>query len=92
MLRRFLNWLVHQINDYLRRYEVESGTQHYGELYKRDSDGKFDWRRKSKVGGVENVIATSGGQGYSRKIDAKEMFVEQFPNDALVDLTDDDDV
>jgi uncharacterized protein YegP (UPF0339 family) len=40
------------------------------EFYQR-LDGKWEWRIKSSNG---NIIATSGGQGYNRRVDAEDSF------------------
>lgn len=42
------------------------------EIYRR-ADGLFAWRLKARNG---RIVATDGGQGYVRKIDARRMALD----------------
>jgi uncharacterized protein YegP (UPF0339 family) len=57
--------------------------QFYGQQYTR-KDGKYGWRVRSYQN--EKIVATDGGQGYTRSIDCSNMFHELFPGMDLVRL------
>lgn len=57
------------------------------EIYQRD-DGLFDWRL---VAGNGEIIATSGGQGYTERNDAVEGAARVFTSDPVITLVDNEE-
>lgn len=51
-------------------------TGQRGQLYRR-SDGRWAWRVVAANG---QVVATDGGQGYERRLDAVNTYDELFPD------------
>jgi uncharacterized protein YegP (UPF0339 family) len=49
----------------------------YGEVYGR-TDGTWDWRVRA-VGNHE-IVATSGGQGFTERNDALDAALDEFPD------------
>jgi uncharacterized protein YegP (UPF0339 family) len=57
----------------------------YAELYRSKQDGKWYWHMRAGNG---EMIADS--EGYSRKIDARDVLEQHFPDAMIVELDEDE--